>query len=98
MSMITVLARIRADSWDRFKAVHDEQRWQSRLEQAGNVSHVVLRQLDDQADVVFIDRWHYPQDADDYYFADAFMAELAEMGGQLVEIIKLEATDAAQRS
>jgi len=94
--MITALVRIRAESWEQFKSVHDRPHWQDRLKRAGNVSHVVLRQLDEQADVVFIDRWHFPQDADDYYFSDAFSQEVGEMGGAIIEVIKLEATDAAQ--
>jgi hypothetical protein len=39
---------------------------------------------------VFIDRWNYPQDADDFYFSDAFARGVEEMGGQLMEVIKLE--------
>jgi quinol monooxygenase YgiN len=88
--MITVVVRLRAQSWDQFKAVHDTREWQARLRQAGNVSHEVLTQLDDPADVVFIDRWNYPQDSDDFYFSDAFAQGLTEMGGQLLEVIKLE--------
>jgi quinol monooxygenase YgiN len=88
--MITVMARLRAGSWDQFKGVHDSEDWQARLKGAGNVSHEVLTQLDDPSDVVFIDRWHYPQDADDFYFSDAFSQSVAEMGGQLMEVIKLE--------
>jgi hypothetical protein len=61
-----------------------------RLHEAGIVSHEVLSQLDDASDVVFLDRWNYPQDADDFYFSDAFARGVEEMGGQLMEVIKLE--------
>ncbi len=88
--MITVFARVRAASWESFKSVHDTPEWQARLQSAGNVGHEVFTQLDEAADVVFIDRWNYPQDADDYYFSDAFAQGVNEMDGQLMEVIKLE--------
>jgi hypothetical protein len=96
-AMITVVARLRAASWDSFKAVHDTPEWQSRLRAAGNAGHEVLTQLDDDTDVVFIDRWNYPQDADDFYFSDAFAQGITEMGGQLLEVIKLESAADTQK-
>jgi hypothetical protein len=95
--MITVMARLRAGSWDQFKAVHDSPEWQMRLHEAGIVSHEVLSQLDDASDVVFLDRWNYPQDADDFYFSDAFAEGIKQMDGQLMEVIKLETADATQK-
>lgn len=95
--MITVFVRLRAGSWEAFTAVHDAPEWQARLRSAGNVEHEVLTQLDDASDVVFIDRWNYPQDADDYYFSDAFTAGIAEMDGQLMEVIKLESAADTQK-
>lgn len=95
--MITVVARLRTGSWDSFKAVHDTPEWQGRLREAGNVSHEVLTQLDDDTDVVFIDRWNYPQDADDFYFSDAFARDVTVMGGQLMDVIKLESAADTQK-
>lgn len=95
--MITVFARLRAASWEAFQSVHDSPDWQTRLRTSGNVSHEVLTQLDDASDVVFIDRWNYPQDADDYYFSDAFAQGIADMDGQLMEVIKLESAADTQK-
>lgn len=92
--MITVLARLRVDSWDRFKSVHDRQDHLRRRREGGNLSHHVLTQLDDVTDVVYLDTWNTPQDADDFYFDDRFEAELADMGATLIELIKLEGSDA----
>lgn len=95
--MITVFVRLRAASWEAFTAVHDTSQWQARLQAAGNVSHEVFTQLDEASDVVFIDRWNYPQDADDYYFSDAFAQAVTEMDGQLMEVIKLESAADTQK-
>ena len=96
--MITVMARLRVENWDRFKAAHDEPaRLRSRHED-GNLSHRVLNQLDDPTDVVFLDTWDLPQGSDSYYHSDGFQRDLEEMGAALVELIKLEHTDAAELS
>lgn len=93
--MITVFVRMRVDDWQRFKSVHDEDEAIARRTRHGNLEHTVLSQLDDATDLVFWDRWSSPQDADDYYHTDAFNQELDAMGAAVVEIIKLEETDAA---
>lgn len=93
--MIDVMVRLRVDDWDTFQRVHDEAaQMETRLE-SGNLSHRVLSQLDDPTDVVFLDSWSSPQDSDDYYHTDAFQDLLQAMGGSLIEIIKLEDTQAA---
>lgn len=92
--MITVLARLRAESWDRFRAVHDSPQALQRRRDHGNLNHHVLNQLDDATDIVYLDTWSSPQDADDFYHHDAYEEELAAMGAQLMELIKLEETDA----
>lgn len=96
--MITVFVRLRAASWEAFTSVHDTPDWQARLRAAGNVSHEVFTQLDEASDVVFIDRWNYPQDADDFYFSDAFARAITEMDGQLIEVIKLESAADTQKA
>lgn len=93
--MITVYVRMRVDDWQRFKTVHDADTSVTRRQRGGNVSHMVLSQLDDATDVVFWDSWSSPQDSDDYYHTDEFVRELEAMGAAVVEIIKLEETDAA---
>ncbi|HZU11573.1 MAG TPA: hypothetical protein VFB58_01940 [Chloroflexota bacterium] len=92
--MITVLARLRAESWQRFKAIHDRPASIQRRLDHGNLNHHVLNQLDDETDIVYLDTWSSPQDADDFYHTDAFEEELREMEAQLMELIKLEETDA----
>lgn len=93
--MITVMARLRADNWERFKAEHDRPNHLQLRRDRGNRSHHVLTQLDDSSDVVFLDTWNTPQDSDSYYHSDDFQRHLDEMGGTLVEIIKLEHSGAA---
>lgn len=92
--MITVLARLRVQSWERFKAVHDSPQQLLSRREGGNVTHRVLNQLDDPTDVVYLDSWSSPQDSDDFYHSDAFERTMSEMGAQLMELIKLEETDA----
>ncbi len=93
--MITLLVRLRVDDWERFLKVHDEPSRMGRRSDNGNLTHRVLSQLDDATDVVYLDTWTSPQDADDYYHTDAFQEELSAMGGAVMEMIKLEETDAA---
>lgn len=94
--MIDVLVRLRVDDWDAFRRVHDAPGQMELRMQSGNLSHRVLSQLDDASDVVFLDSWSSPQDADDYYHTDMFHSLLDEMGGSLLEMIKLEDTQAAR--
>lgn len=93
--MIEVMVRLRVDDWDTFRRVHDEPAQMEARMQSGSLSHRVLSQLDDPADVVFFDAWSSPQDSDDYYHTDRFQDLLRAMGGSLVEIIKLEDTETA---
>lgn len=93
--MIHVLARIRVDDWGRFKAVHDEPARLQLRRDRGNLSHAVLNQLDDDTDVVFLDTWSTPQDSDSYYHSDDFQRDLGDMQATLMELVKLETTDAA---
>ncbi|MGH2448554.1 MAG: hypothetical protein ACRDFS_08125 [Chloroflexota bacterium] len=93
--MITVLTRLRVENWDQFRHVHDEPRHMKLRRERGNVTHHVLSQLDDVTDVVFLDTWGSPQDANRYYFSDDFERSLDEMNAALVELIKLEDTQAA---
>lgn len=93
--MISVLVRLRADSWDRFRAAHDRPDSVQRRRENGNLSHQVFNQLDDPTDIVFLDTWSSPQDSDDYYHSDRFQQDLAEAGAETIEIIKLEETDAS---
>lgn len=93
--MITVLARLRVENWEQFKSVHDEPAEVSVRQEGGNLWHRVLSQVDDPTDVVYLDTWSSPQDADDYYFSDHFEALLNRLQGALVELIKLEETGAA---
>lgn len=94
--MIAVLVRMRVDNWEQFRAVHDQPEVMAARREQGNLRHRVLSQLDDPTDVVYWDEWSSPQDADDYYHTDAFQELLRAMGGSVVEIIKLEDTQAAQ--
>lgn len=93
--MITVMARLRAENWDHFKAVHDQPARLQLRRNRGNLAHFVLNQLDDFTDVVFLDTWSSPQDSDDYYHSDEFERDLRDMQAALVELIKLETSDAA---
>jgi quinol monooxygenase YgiN len=93
--MIDVMVRLRVDDWGTFQRVHDEPAQMEARRQSGNLSHRVLSQLDDPTDVVFLDAWSSPQDSDDFYHTDGFQELLRAMGGSLVEIIKLEDTQAA---
>ena len=93
--MISVLARLRVEDWDRFRSIHDEAAELSVRERGGNLWHRVLRQVDDPTDVVFLETWSSPQDADDYYFSDHVEALLNRLQGALVELIKIEETDCA---
>lgn len=93
--MIEVMVRLRVDDWDTFQRAHDEPAQMDARMEDGNLSHRVLSQLDDPTDVVFFDAWSSPQDADDYYHTDAFQDLLQEMGASLIEMIKLEDTQAA---
>jgi hypothetical protein len=88
--MITVLARLRVDNWERFKAVHDAPGHLELRRDLGNRSHHVFSQLDDISDVVFLDTWNMPQDSDSYYHSDDFQRHLVDMTATLVELIKLE--------
>jgi quinol monooxygenase YgiN len=92
--MVTVLARIVLDNWDRFQAAHDEPFRMEIRRERGNLTHHVLNQLDDVDQVVFLDTWSSPQDADSYYHSDEFQRDLADMGGTLQELMKLEETAA----
>lgn len=92
--MITVMAQIRAEDWDHFKAVHDQPARLQLRRNRGNISHTVLNQLDDQTDVIFFDTWSSPQDSDSYYHSDEFQRDLADMRATLIQIVKLERTDA----
>lgn len=94
--MIDVMVRLRVDDWNTFRRVHDEPGQMEVRLRSGNLSHRVLSQLDDPSDVVFLDSWSSPQDSDDYYHTDAFQDLLGAMGGSLVEMIKLEDTQAAR--
>ena len=92
--MITVMARLRVDDWNHFKAVHDEPARLQLRRDRGNISHQVFNQLDDATDVVFFDIWDDPQGSDSYYHSDDFQRTLADMGATLIELIKLERADA----
>jgi quinol monooxygenase YgiN len=92
--MITVMVRLRAESWERFKRAHDAPHHIQRRRNHGNLSHAVLNQLDDATDIVYLDTWSSPQDSDEFYHSDEFHRELEQMGGDVIEIIKLEETDA----
>jgi quinol monooxygenase YgiN len=92
--MIAVMARVRVASWDQFRQAHDAPSRVARRKSRGNLTHRVLNQLDDPTDVVFLDTWSSPQDSDSYYHSDDFQSDLVAMGGTLMEIIKLEETDA----
>jgi quinol monooxygenase YgiN len=92
--MITVLVRLRVADWATFEAAHDDPRRLALRRDGGNVSHQVLSRLDDPTDLVFWDAWTMPQDADDYYHSDRFNADLDAMGATLVEVVKLEETEA----
>lgn len=94
--MIEVMVRLRVDNWDTFQQVHDEPAQLELRRQSGNLSHRVLAQLDDPTDVVFLDSWSSPQDSDDYYHTDAFQNLLSAMGASLIELIKLEDTQASE--
>jgi quinol monooxygenase YgiN len=93
--VIVMLVRLRIDDWNTFHTAHDESSRMERRWRHGNVSHRVLHQLDDPTDVVILDAFSSPQDADDYYHTDAFQEDLQAMGASVVEMIKLEYTDAA---
>ena len=96
--MISVLVRLRIDSWDQFRAVHDDPEFTRIRLDTGNLSHQVLSQLDDPTDVVFWDTWSSPQDADDFYEGDRFVDSLGQMGASIVERINLEQTPASSIS
>jgi len=94
--MITVFARLRAENWVRFREAHDQEAVLQLRRELGNRSHRVLAQLDDPADIVFLDTWDLPQSSDSYYHSDDFQRHLAEMGADLIEIIKLEHASVAE--
>ena len=91
--MITVMARLRTENWDAFKAAHDEPARLQLRRDRGNLSHQVFTQLDDATDIVFLDTWDDPQGSDSYYHSDDFQRDLTDMGATLMEIIKLERAD-----
>ena len=91
--MITVMARLRTEDWDAFKAAHDEPARLQLRRDRGNLSHQVFTQLDDATDIVFLDTWDDPQGSDSYYHSDDFQRDLTDMGATLMEIIKLERAD-----
>ena len=93
--MITLMARLYVTDWDRFQRVHDDDMRLRRRRDHGNLTHEVLRGLDDQNQLVFLDTWNMPQDSDDYYHSDIFQVELDDMGAELLELIKLEKTTAS---
>jgi quinol monooxygenase YgiN len=91
--MITVMARLRTEDWDAFRAAHDEPARLQLRRDRGNLSHQVFNQLDDTTDVVFLDIWDDPQGSDSYYHSDDFQRDLTDMGATLMELIKLEPAD-----
>ena len=74
--MITVLVRLRAESWERFQHAHDTPHHLQRRRNHGNLSPVVLNQLDDATDIVYVATWSSPQDSDEFYHSYEFHREL----------------------